>query len=150
MPAHLLHFAGNRAKAQREELTFLSSDSQRELRTSPGPWLLGLCLLGKETAPCPESHGEQTTPSSGKGYIAFIVCRFAGSAKDSHAKALSEVGARPGEQTEFIFPESQAWGVLRNHTVRFPEQFFASDFYPGTKPALKGSLWNLLQLLSMD
>ena len=149
MPAHLLHFAGSRAKAQREELTFLSSDS-----VNSGPALtLGSSAYacpGKESAPCPASHGGQTTPSSGKGYIAFIVCRFAGSTKDSHTKALSEVGTRPGEQTEFIFPESQARGALRNRTVRFSKQFFASDFYPGTKPALKGSLWNLSQLLSMD
>lgn len=107
-------------------------------------------LARKRDCSVPSEPWGHTTPSSGKGSIAFIVCRFTRSAKDSHARALSEVGRRPGGQTEFIFPESQAWGVLRKHTVRFPEQFFASDFYPGTKPALKGSLWNLSQLLSMD
>lgn len=68
----------------------------------------------------------------------------------THTPKLSEVGTRPGEQTKFRFAERQARGVLRNQTVGFPEQFLASDFYPGTKPAPQGSFWNLLQLLSMD
>ena len=66
----------------------------------------------------------------------------------THTPKLSEVGTR--EQTEFRFPERQARGVLRNQTVRFPEQFLASDFYPGTEPAPQGSFRNLSQLLSMD
>ena len=48
MLAHALHFAGNKTKAPREELPFLSSNSQGMVNSGPALdqalWLLGLCL----------------------------------------------------------------------------------------------------------
>lgn len=47
------------------------------------------------------------------------ICRFAGTSRGSLPKAWSEGDTRPGEKTDFRFPEGKGPGGLRSQLFRF-------------------------------
>lgn len=155
MLAHLLHFVGNRTKAQREELPSLSPDGQRVVNPGPTIGSLAPCLMfaqREETALCSRwvTVGRPLFPACGWAACCALVLPFndfgfAGSPRDSLPKTLSKGRTKPGEKTKFGFPEQQGggWGLLRNWLSRSLKQFLASDLYPGIQLAQQGSFWSL-------